>query len=188
MGSSSSSSRPKSKGELIQSIVDLLSSTEKKFTIVKGEDTDLVVEKKIVDAAIEKPSGAEKVAKTYKAYILFDESSHEARYNEELTESSANLDFDSSSRNNDDNSRIGGTMSFGTSKKFFRGRMLAHKEIRKTWGSKGDMMPNKVIDYSFDVKSIRDPIEKLVNESGWKLVQVTSRSEASYKKKGWFRF
>ena len=188
MGSSSSSSRPKSKSELIQSIVDLLSSTEKKFTIVKGEDTDLVVEKKIVDAAIEKPSGAEKVAKTYKAYILFDESSHEARYNEELTESSANLDFDSSSRNNHGNSGIGGTMSFGTSKKFFRGRMLAHKEIRKTWGSKGDMMPNKVIDYSFDVKSIRDPIEKLVNESGWKLVQVTSRSEAAYKKKGWFRF
>jgi hypothetical protein len=187
MGSSSSSSTPKSKGELIQSIVDLLSSTEK-FTIVKGEDTDLVVEKKIVDAAIEKPSGAEKVAKTYRAYILFDESSHEARYNEELTESSANVDLDSSSRNNDDNSRMGGTMSFGTSKKFFRGRMLAHKEMRKTWGSKGDMMPNKVIDYSFDVKSIRDPIEKLVNESGWKLVQVTSRSEASYKKKGWFRF
>ena len=188
MGSSSSSSPPKSKSELIQSIVDLLSSTEKKFTIVKGEDTDLVVEKKIVDAAIEKHSGAEKVAKTYKAYILFDESAHEARYNEELTESSANLDFDSSSRKNHDNSGIGGTMSFGTSKKFFRGRMLAHKEIRKTWGSKGDMMPNKVIDYSFNVKSIRDPIEKLVNESGWKLVQVTSRSDAAYKKKGWFHF
>jgi hypothetical protein len=188
MESSSSSSPPKSKGELIQSIVDLLSSTEK-FTIVKGEDTDLVVEKKIVDAAIDKPSGAENVVKTYRAYILFDELTHEARYNEELTESSANLDLDSSSRNNDDNSRMGGTMSFGTSKKFFRGRMLAHKEIRKTWGIKGeDMMPNKVIDYSFDVKSIRDPIEKLVDESGWKFVQVISRSEASHKKKGWFRF
>jgi hypothetical protein len=43
---SSSSSPPKSKGELIQSIVDFLSSTDK-FTIVKGEDTDLVVEKKL---------------------------------------------------------------------------------------------------------------------------------------------
>src|ERR687891_2580895 len=140
MASSSSSSPPlKSKGELIQSIVDLASSTDK-FTVVKSEDTDLVVEKKIVDAAIDKASGAENVAKTYKAYILFDESSHEARYNEELTESSANLDFDSSSRNNDDNSRMGGTISFGTSKKFFRGRMFAHKEMRKTWGSKGDMM------------------------------------------------
>jgi hypothetical protein len=181
----SSSPPPKSKGELIQSIVDLASSTDK-FTVVKSEDTDLVVEKKIVDAAIDKPSGAEKVAKTYRAYILFDESSHEAKYNEELTESSANVDFDSSSRSND-NSGIG-TMSFGMSKKFFRGRMFAHKETRKTWGSKGDTMPSKVIDYSFDVKSIRSPIENLVSKSGWKLVQVISRSEVSYKKKGRFRF
>lgn len=51
-------------------------------------------------------------------------------------------------------------------------------------------MASKVIDdyYSFDVKSIRNPIENLVNESGWRLVQVLSRSEASYKKKGWFHF
>jgi hypothetical protein len=81
-----------------------------------------------------------------------------------------------------------GTMSFGTSKKFFRGKMFEHKETRKTWSSKGDTMPSKVLDYSFDVKSIRDPIENLVNESGWKLVQVISGSETSYKKKGWFRF
>ncbi len=27
-------------------------------------------------------------------------------------------------------------------------------------------MPSKVIDYSFDVKSILNPIENLVNESG----------------------
>lgn len=74
-------------------------------------------------------------------------------------------------------------------KKFFRGRMFAHKETRKTWSSKGDAMASKVIDYySFDVKSIRNPIENLVNESGWRLVQVLSRSEASYKKKGWFHF
>jgi hypothetical protein len=77
-----------------------------------------------------------------------------------------------------------GTISFGSSKKFFRGRMFAHKETRKTWGSKGDTMPSKVLDYSFDVNSIRNLIENLVNEGGWKLVQVTSRSEASYKNKG----
>lgn len=176
---------PKSKGEIIQSIVDLASKTDK-FTIVKGEDTDLVVEKKIVDAAIDKASGAEKVTKTYRAYILFDGSSHEAKYNEELTESSDNINFNSSSRSNDNSGM--GTMSFGTSKKFFNLRMFAHKEIRKTWGSKGNTMPSKVSDYSFDVRSIRNPIENLVSESGWKLVQVISRSKASYKKKGWFRF
>lgn len=38
-------SSPKSKGEIIQSIVDLASMTDK-FTIVKSEDTDLVIEKK----------------------------------------------------------------------------------------------------------------------------------------------
>lgn len=91
-----------------------------------------------------------------------DESSHEAKYNEELTESSDNVNFDSSSRSNDTAGM--GTMSFGTSKKFFRGRMFAHKETRKTWSSKGDAMASKVIDYySFDVKSIRNPIENLVN-------------------------
>lgn len=176
---------PRSKGEIIQSIVDLASRTDK-FTIVKSEDTDLVVEKKIVDAAIDKASGAERLANTYRVYILFDESSHEAKYNEELTESSDNVSFGSSSRANDNAGM--GTMSFGTSKKFFRGRMFAYKETRKTWGGKGDTMPSKVLDYSFDVKSIRNPIENLVSESGWKLVQVISRSEASYKKKEWFRF
>lgn len=62
-------SSPKSKGEIIQSIVDLASMTDK-FTIVKSEDTDLVIEKKIVDAAIDKASAAEKIVKTYRASIL----------------------------------------------------------------------------------------------------------------------
>jgi hypothetical protein len=178
---------PRSKDMVFQSIVDLSSKTGK-FTRVKSEDdTDLVVEKKIIDAALDKGSGAEKIAKTYRAYMLFDESSYEAKYyNEELTESSDNVTFDFSSRSND-NTGIG-TVSFGTSKKFFRGRMFAHKEIRKTCSSKGDAMTSRVIDYSFDVKSIRNPIEKLVNGSGWRLVQVLSRSEASYKKKAWFHF
>jgi hypothetical protein len=177
---------PRSKGEIIQSIVDLASKTGE-FTAQKGkEDTDLVIEKKIVDAAYGKVAGAEKIKKTYRAYILFDESTHEAKYNEELSQSSDNVDLSSSSRSDDITER--GTMSFGTSKKLFRGRMLAHKEMQKTWGVKPDMTPGKVVDYSFDVKSIRNPIEKILNENGWKLVQVISRKEASYKKKGWFPF
>jgi hypothetical protein len=56
------------------------------------------------------------------------------------------------------------TMSFGTSKNFFSGRMFAHKETRKTWGSKGDTMPSKVLEYCFDDKSILNPIENLVME------------------------
>jgi hypothetical protein len=177
---------PRSKGEIIQSIVDLASKTGE-FTAQKGKDTDLVIEKKIVDAAYGKVAGVEKIKKTYRAYILFDESTHEAKYNEELSESSDNVDLSSSSSRSDDNTERG-TVSFGTSKKLFRGRMLAHKEMQKTWSMKPDMTPGKVVDYSFDVKSIRNPIEKILNENGWKLVQVLSRKEASYKKKGWFPF
>jgi hypothetical protein len=176
----------RSKGEIIKSIVELASKTGE-FTAEKGKDTDLVIEKKIVDTAYGKVVGAEKIKKTYRAYILFDESTHEAKYNEELSESSDNVDFNSSSSRSD-NGAGKGTMSFGTSKKLFRGRMLAHKEMQKTWGIKSDMTPGKVVDYSFDVKSIRNPIERLLNESRWKLVQVISRKEASYKKKGWFNF
>jgi hypothetical protein len=178
---------PRPRDEIIQNIVELASKTGE-FTAEKGkEDTDLVIEKKIVDAAYGKVAGAEKIKKTYRAYILFDESTHEAKYNEELSESTDNIDLSSASRSDDNTER--GTVSFGTSKKLFRGRMLAHKEMQKTWGIKPDMSPGKVVDYSFDVKSIRNPIEKILNENGWKLVQVISRKEASYKKKkGWFPF
>jgi hypothetical protein len=52
------------------------------------------------------------------------------------------------------------------------------------------MTPGKLVDYSFDVKSLRNPIEKLLNENGWKLIPVITRKEASNekKKKGWFNF
>jgi hypothetical protein len=177
---------PRSKGDIIQGILELASKTGE-FTAEKGKDTDLLIEKKIVDASYGKIAGAERIKKTYRAYILFDESTHEAKYNEELGESSDNVDFNSSSSGSDNGVGIG-TMSFGTSKRLFRGRTLAHKEMQKTWGIKSDMTPSKVVDYSFDVKSIRNPIEGLLNENGWKLVQVISRKEASYKKKGWFNF
>jgi hypothetical protein len=176
----------RSKDEIIKSIVELASKTGE-FTAEKGKDTDLVIEKKIVDTAYGKVEGVEKIKKTYLAYILFDESIHEAKYNEELSEFSDNVDFNSSSSRSDNGAGIG-TMSFGASKKLFRGRTLAHKEMQKTWGIKSDMAPGKVVDYSFDVKSIRNPMERLLNEKGWKLVQVISQKEASYKKKGWFNF
>jgi len=63
-----------------------------------------------------------------------------------------------------------------------------HKEFGKTWAiRKEDAATGKVIDYSFDVKSIRNPIEEMLSQNGWKLSLVTLRKDASYKKKGWFR-
>jgi len=69
------------------------------------------------------------------------------------------------------------------------GRVIGLKESGKAWGiSKDDLTPGKVVDYSFDVNDVRQPIEQALVAAGWKLVLVTSRKDASYpKKKGWFR-
>jgi hypothetical protein len=65
---------PSSKGDIIQGIVEFASKTCE-FTVKKDrEDTDLVIEKNIVDAAYGIGAGAERIKKTYRAYILFDES------------------------------------------------------------------------------------------------------------------
>jgi hypothetical protein len=38
-----------------------------------------------------------------------------------------------------------------------------------------DVMPGKVIYYFFDVKSIRNPIEEMLSQIGWKLSLVTQK-------------
>jgi hypothetical protein len=125
---------PSSKGDIIQGIVELASKICE-FTVKKDrEDTDLVIEKKIVDAAYGIGAGAERIKKTYRAYILFDESTYEAKYSGELIESSDNIDLGSSSSSRTDNNTGIGNMSFGTSNKLFRGRMLGHKGMQKNLG------------------------------------------------------
>ena len=118
--------------------------------------------------------GEEKVKKTYHAYVLFDEGAREAKYNEEVMDTSSDLDVGS------------GGMSFGTSKSFFKGKTWG-KEFGRTYAIKKDTLtPGKVFDYSFDVSKIRNPIQELLAQNGWKLVFVSSRKDASYKKKGLF--
>ena len=174
-----SSASPKNKGQLIEDIVQLGSRTGQ-FSASKGKDTDVFIERKIVDADYYKAdsSGEEMIERRYKAYVLLDELSHEAKYNEEITQ----LSHDESLNPSTDEA------SFGVSKSLFRGKTFVHKEFGKTWAiKKENEMPGKVIDYSFDIKSIRNPIEELLSQNGWKLSLVTLRKDATYKKKGWFR-
>jgi hypothetical protein len=113
----------------------------------------------------------------YRAYVLLDESSNEVKYNEEITQLSQDEALDPST----------GEASFGISKSLFRGKTFVHKEFGKTWAiKKENLTPGKVIDYSFDVKSIRNPIEEILSQNGWKLSLVTLRKDTIYKKKGWF--
>ena len=166
------------KDQVKQSLIQLGSETGR-FTVSKGDDTDLIIEHKIVDAEYYKLIGKEKILKNYRAYVLLDEATSEAKYNEELTDESSGLGMNVAE----------GTMGFGTSKKMFRGKVIGMKESGKVWGlKKDDLTPGKVVDYSFDVKDIRQPIEQTLAANGWKLVLVVSRKDASYpKKKGWFR-
>lgn len=162
------------KDELIKAVIELGVETGQ-FSASKGKDTDIVIEREIVDADYYKAVGEEKVKKTYRAYILLDEATQEAKYNEEIKEISSNLSFGSSG------------MSFGTSKSFFKGKTFVNKEFNKTWAIKKDTgTPGKVVDYSFDVNKIRAPIETMLAKNKWKLTLVTSRKDASYKKKGLF--
>ncbi len=162
------------KDDLVKGVIELGAKTGQ-FSASKGKDTDVVIEREIVDADYYKLAGEEKIKKTYRAYVLFDEGKQEARYNEEITESSSNVGAGT------------GGMSFGTSKSFFKGKTFGYKEFGKTYAIKKDTLtPSKVVDYSFDVKKIRGPIEDLLASNKWKLVLVTARKDASYKKKSLF--
>ena len=165
------------KEQLVQKIIQV-GSESGQFAATKGNDTDLIVEHKIVDAEYYKLMGKEKIRKMYRALILFDETTHEAKYNEEITEGSSDAGLNLGS----------GTFGFGGSKKTFHGKVIGMKETEKVWGlKKEDLTPGKVVDYSFDVKDVRQPIEQALTANGWKLVLVTLRKDASYpKKKGWF--
>ena len=162
-----SSSSPQYKNQIIENTIQLGSRTGQ-FSASKGKDTDVFIERKIVDADYYQADGhsEQMIERVYRAYILLDESSHEAKYNEEITQLSHEEALNPST----------GEASFGISKSLFRGKTFVHKEFGKTWEIK---KPGKVVDYSFDVKSIRGPIEDMLSQNGWKLSLVTLRKDAT---------
>lgn len=160
-----------SKSNLMQRLVEL-SQKNNLFTLSSSPETDYVVETKIVDASGYGITGADELEKNYKAFLLIDEEEHEARYSEELQESSRAATISAAGLN------------VSEEKKFFRGKVIGQKESGKEWGLKKGGDPSslgKVYDYNFDVSKIRDPIRKLVEDSGWKFRQVTSKGDATYK-------
>lgn len=115
--------------------------------------------------------GVDELKKSYRAFLLLDEQTHEARYNEEMTETSREAGFSS------------GGISFSGEKSFFHGKTPGSKQLGKEWGFKRGGDPTslgKVYDYSFDVSKIRDPIKKVVEDSGWRFKQVVSKDAAIY--------
>ena len=175
-----------SKDKLIDSIIDNGSKTGQ-FSASRGKDTDIIIETKIIDTEYNGDSGREKIDKTYRAYILLDESTQEAKYYEEIIESSQGFNAGVSS----------GNISFGTSKSFFKDNTIGYKEFGKIWSyNKRDNKNNtnndddnnnetakeKGRNISYDIKQIRGPIEQMLSQNSWKLSLVVSKKDASYKK------
>jgi len=76
-----------SKSDLSAKLTELGQKNDQ-FTLTGSPETDFIVERKIVDASEYGISGADEMKKSYKGVLLLDEQKHEARYNEEMTETS----------------------------------------------------------------------------------------------------
>ena len=162
------------KSDLMAKLTELGQESDQ-FTLSSSPETDFVVERKIVYANVAGPADLESLKKSYKAFLLLDEQTHEARYNEEMTETSSTVGETGSSA---------GNPGVSEEKKFFRGKVLAEKEYGKEWAVKREGLHisfTPVYNYSFDVSKVRGPIKDLIEDSGWKFKQVTLKQEATYK-------
>lgn len=169
-GKNGSNIPPLSKPDLIDRLL-ALNDPSKPYGIVRGVDTDLVAEWKIVDAewyGIFNKSG---LREAYRARLLLDEARHAVRCYEEL----GTVAWTAGPR--------GLTPNVSYQRSFFTGRILYQKEYAKGYGLRQLRPPEagKVYDYTFDVNEIRGPIIVTVEENGWEWVPVTAKRHATYK-------
>ena len=167
-GKRRSSIPPVSKQELVNKIL-ALNSSSMPYHIVKGTDTDLVAEWKIVDAqwyGIFNKSG---LKSAYRALLQVDESRHTVRCYEELGSIAWTAGLQ------------GLVPAVSFQKSFFGGRILYSKEYAKGYGLKqlSPPEPGKVYNYKFDVNEIRGPIILTTEENGWEWVPVTAKRLAT---------
>jgi len=159
---------PVAKNVLLEKLM-ALNNPSNPFEIRRSDETDLLVEQRIVDAKWrEELAMTEKeLKKGYKAWLLLDEASHEARFCEEMT---------TETKEKKGPLGLGGMSSQKTT---FRGKTFAHKEH----GSSGSLFGGKKdYEYTFDVKKVHDPIKTTLEENGWSFKQVTTKGAATYKK------
>ena len=164
---------PVSKTILIDRLL-ALNDTSKPYQIVKGVDTDLVADWKIVDADWFGVMNKNGLKQAYKAWLLVDESRHSVRCCEEL----GTVSWTVGSK--------GPIPAVSYARSFFRGRILYSKQYARGYGLRqlAPSEPRKIYEYKFDVNEIRGPIIVTVEQSGWEWVPVTARRHAVYTQSG----
>jgi hypothetical protein len=158
-----------SKSILIDNLL-ALNDASKPYHIMKGVDTDLIAEWKIVDVEWYGVLNKNGLKQAYRALLLVDELRHSVRCCEELGTVSWTVGLKGPIP----------TVSYAQS--FFRGRILYSKQYARGYGLRelAPPEPGKVYEYKFDVNEIRGPIIVTVEESGWEWVPVTARRHATY--------
>jgi hypothetical protein len=157
-----------SKEKLKQKLL-ALNSPDLPYIIKPDAKTDLFVEWKIVDATWYAILSKERLSKTYRAYLLLDESRKSARYCEETGSVRWYAGTDGA---------LKPRVAF--EKAFFRGRILFQKSWEVQYGIKEDGTPGKIYEYKFDVNRVRDPIVKTIEDNGWEFVPVVRKEHATY--------
>jgi hypothetical protein len=168
-GKKPSGTPPVSKSNLIDRLL-ALNDPSKPYHIVKGAETDLIAEWKIVDAEWYGVLNRNGLKQAYRALLLVDESRHSVRCCEELGSVSWTVGLK------------GPIPTASYARSFFRGRILYSKQYAKGYGLRqlAPPEPGKIYEYKFDVNEIRGPIIVTVEESGWEWVPVTARRHATY--------
>jgi hypothetical protein len=145
-----------------------LNSLESPYEIKTSPEADFLVEWKIADAKWFAVLSKERYQEIYRAFLVLDESRYSVRYCEELVSVRWLASAD-------------GPPSFNYQKNFFRGRILFQKSWGVQYAIKDDLTLGKVYEYKFDVRNVRHPIQKVVQDSGWEFVPVVNKSHATLK-------
>lgn len=116
--------------------------------------------------------GGGKVDKNYDLNVTLDEATHSYDYKERKTNSGSKWSFDPGT----------GSISFGGSGSVFSGKMT-EKEFGAGAGTsvKQNGQEGNTYQYAFDTKQIKDPLFKVLNDSGWQL-QKSSLFSKLFKK------
>jgi hypothetical protein len=145
-----------------------LNSSELPYEIKPTAETDLLVEWKIADAKWFAVFSKERLRETYRGFLLLDEPRKSVRYCEEL----GSVRWMAGTDN-----QIQPVLSY--QKQFFRGRILFQKSWEVQYGIREDLSPGKIYENRFDVRQVRNPLKKVIEESGWEFVPVVRKSHAT---------
>ncbi len=157
---------PVSKDELAKKIM-ALGGEKVPFKLSGSDETDILVELKVVDAEWYEIFAKAGLEKTYRIYLLLSEPENEVRALEEIGEVSWKA----------------GVPSINYSKSSFQGRTMVQKEFGTAYAFK-EAKPSsfgKVYKYSFDVNNIKGPLIDVITKSGWSYVPVMSKKKVRRK-------